>query len=340
MRYALVLSALALWSTPVTAQEHWTSSRPDGHAPLGVMADHTHGAGELMASYRFMYMSMDGLRTDTDGVEPEAVLEDYPVTPTRMPMRMHMLGLMYAPSDRVTLMGMLPILDVEMEHRTRAGGSFTTSSSGVGDATITAMIVVLDRNRQKVHLMAGLGLPTGSIDETGVTPASDPDAVALPYPMQTGSGTLDARPGITYLGQTDVLSWGAQATADLPLGENDRGYTVGSRYDGTGWVAVRWGPWASTSLRIDGSVQGDYSGADASLNASMVPTADPELRDGTRVDLLAGLNLSVPRGPLAGHRVAVEAGFPAYQDLDGPQLERDWVLVAGWQFAWGGRDDH
>ena len=41
----------------------WTAGRPDGHAPLGVMGDHMHGKGEWMASYRYMSMDMDGLRS-------------------------------------------------------------------------------------------------------------------------------------------------------------------------------------------------------------------------------------------------------------------------------------
>ena len=38
------------------------SSRPDGHAPIGVMGDHIHREGEIMFSYRAMMMNMSGLR--------------------------------------------------------------------------------------------------------------------------------------------------------------------------------------------------------------------------------------------------------------------------------------
>jgi hypothetical protein len=34
--------------------------RADDHAPIGVMADHYHEAGEFMFSYRYMSMSMQG----------------------------------------------------------------------------------------------------------------------------------------------------------------------------------------------------------------------------------------------------------------------------------------
>jgi hypothetical protein len=335
----VLVAALLCAATPVMAQEHWTSGRPDGHAPIGVMGDHTHGAGEFMASYRFMYMRMDGLRDGTDGVTPEAVLNDYMVTPLAMPMQMHMVGLMYAPTGRITLMGMVPWVTMEMDHRTRMGGEFTTSSSGIGDVKLSAMIVLWDRARQKLHVNAGISLPTGAIDRTDVTPASAPDEAVLPYPMQLGSGTVDLRPGITYLGQGDFVSWGAQASADIPVGESDREYTVGAAYGGTGWLALRWSDWLSSSIRLAGNIRDDYSGADGALNPMMVPTADPDLRASRRLDFLLGTNFEVAEGSLAGHRLAVEVGFPVYQDLDGPQLETDWVAQVGWQLAWGGRDE-
>ena len=37
----------------------------DGHAPIGVMGDHVHGAGEVMLTYRLMPMAMKGLQNGT-----------------------------------------------------------------------------------------------------------------------------------------------------------------------------------------------------------------------------------------------------------------------------------
>lgn len=38
-------------------------SRPDSHAPIGVMGEHAHKASEVMLSYRFMAMEMRGLQS-------------------------------------------------------------------------------------------------------------------------------------------------------------------------------------------------------------------------------------------------------------------------------------
>ena len=63
----------------------------------------------------------------------------------------------------------------------------------------------------------------------------------------------------------------------------------------------------------------------------MVPTADPNLRGGTRVDVLVGVNFVPPA--LNSLRLAVEAGVPVYQKLDGPQLETDLVFTLGAQYT-------
>jgi len=51
---------------------------------------------------------------------------------------------------------------------------------------------------------------------------------------------------------------------------------------------------------------------------------------GKRADLSLGLNVKVPG---TGHRFAIEVGKPVWQDLDGPQLETDMIITAGWQWA-------
>jgi hypothetical protein len=52
-----------------------------------------------------------------------------------------------------------------------------------------------------------------------------------------------------------------------------------------------------------------------------------------RLDVLAGVNLMMPSGPLAGIRLALEVGIPIYERLDGPALETKWLMTAGLQYA-------
>lgn len=63
----------------------------------------------------------------------------------------------------------------------------------------------------------------------------------------------------------------------------------------------------------------------------MTPTVREALRGGTRLDVPLGLNIHFPGGALKGHRIAAEWHIPVYQNLNGPQLETDWLLTVGWQ---------
>ncbi len=53
---------------------HYDSSRSDSHAPIGVMGDHTHAAGEVMVGVRYMFMEMDGMRYTDSAHQPDAVV--------------------------------------------------------------------------------------------------------------------------------------------------------------------------------------------------------------------------------------------------------------------------
>lgn len=66
-------------------------------------------------------------------------------------------------------------------------------------------------------------------------------------------------------------------------------------------------------------------------NPMMAPTVREALRGGTRLDLPLGLNILFPGGALKGHRIAAEWHIPLYQNLNGPQIETDWLVTVGWQ---------
>ncbi len=310
----------------------WTSMRPDGHAPIGVMGDHIHEKGEFMLSYRFMRMWMEGNRIGTESVDTDRVLQDFMVAPTEMPMNMHMVGAMYAPSDRVTLAGMFPYVTATMDHVTRMGGSFTTESTGFGDVKLSALVGLVQEGSTRAHLNLGVSLPTGSIDQMDVTPASAPNETQLPYPMQIGSGTVDLMPGLTVLGMGRVGSWGAQLSGTIRTGENDRDYSFGNVAQATAWLAFRLTDRVSASVRGMYRTIGDIDGADPTfMNLMMVQTVRTDLQGGSRFDLPLGVNYYFDSGPLKGHRIAVEYQLPLWQDLNGPQMETDGILSIGWQ---------
>ena len=245
---------------------------------------------------------------------------------------MHMFGVMYAPIEDFTLMAMVPAMRLSMDHETRRGTRFTTQSSGLGDVSVTGLYTFWKQQESRIHVNFGGSFPTGTINARGDTPAGP--GQRLPYPMQLGIGTFTLKPGITYFAQSERWNWGGHTSASLPLGRNDHGYRIGNSYVLDGWLSRRWNDSISTSVRTVTSTWGSIHGADPALNPRIVPTADPDLRGGTRVDLRLGISFYVPDGDLARNRFAVELTLPTYQSLKGPQLQVDWGLNVGWQYAW------
>ncbi len=301
---------------------------------LGAMAisgiHHTHDAGEWMLGYSYIFMGMAGNRSGTHELTPAEVLESYMVAPTAMDMQMHMGHFMYAPTDWVTLMGMVPYVRKTMDHEMRNGNRFSTRSGGLGDVKVSALANLYRAGTHRMLLDAGLSLPTGSIDVEGLTPMG---RSRLPYPMQLGSGTFDLLPGFTYLGQTTTWAWGAHTQGTVRLGENHHQYRLGHRFHVTSWAARKMTGWLSSSVRVAGGSWGNVHGADSSLNAAMIPTADPELRAGQHWELLIGANFFALGGRLKGNRVALEWAIPLYQNLEGPQLETGGRLSVAWDLT-------
>lgn len=309
------------------AHDH-SAVRSDDHAPIGVMADHIHEKGEWMLSYRYMDMLMESNYDGSAELSESEVLRSgsgrYMVAPTEMTMRMHMLGAMYAPSDRLTLMVMAPYVEYDMDHVTAMGGAFSTASSGLGDVKVSGLTPV-----GPGVLRVGLSLPTGDLDARDETPMG---RSVLPYPMQLSSGTVDLLLGYTAVAQRPAGSFGGQVSAVLRAGENDEDYRLGNAIEGSLWSTWRVSDPISLSVRARYLLWGDVEGADPRYAmgraGNLVPTVDPDLRGGERLEVLFGIN-----GLIAEHRLSAEVGVPVWQDLDGPQLGTAWSVTLGWQLA-------
>ncbi|MEO1021854.1 MAG: transporter [Bacteroidota bacterium] len=318
----------------------WDGHRPDGHSSINIMGDHTHEKGEIMFSYRLMHMLMDGNRDGTDELALSEILGgtqgtgSYMVAPTEMPMIMHMFGAMYAVSDNVTLMTMIPFLDNSMDHLTAMGQEFTTESGGIGDISVSALYTFFRKRNMKMHWQIGLSLPTGSIEEMDVTPASDPNETILPYPMQIGSGSFDFIPGLTFLHQTSSISYGVQLRSAIRLTDNDNDYRLGDRFETNVWGGYRLTDWLSPQVSARFSTWENISGADDRLNPAMIHTADPLLKGGSRVDLGVGLNLMAPENTsLKGARLGISYEVPVYQYLQGPQMQLTGIATVGVMYS-------
>ncbi|NAS10489.1 nitrous oxide reductase accessory protein NosL [Poritiphilus flavus] len=313
-------------------QDHSHHHGPGHYAPIGIMGDHLHPKGGLMVSLRYMYMSMAGNREGNNQITDEAIYQRFMVAPQQMSMQMYMLGLMYAPDDRITLMLMQNLARRDMDLTARMvmnGGmpmlrDFNTSSSGLGDLKLVALYGIHSAARSSFHLNLGLNLPVGTIDNRDATPMN-PDA-KLPYAMQLGSGTFDLIFGGTLKGNSNRISWGIQQLNTIRTGTNKEDYRFGNLHELHAWTSYEISGKLSSSLRISGSTEGSISGADPELNPIMVTTTDPDNYGGELLRGSLGVTVCAANSKLV---IGGEVGLPLYQNYNGIFMDEEFLINAG-----------
>ncbi|WDE00105.1 transporter [Thalassomonas actiniarum] len=367
---AFTLSLAMAAFLPATSYGHGTghanfSSQPDAHAPIGVMADHMHKTGEWMLSYRYMHMDMNGLLRGSKSLSAGDynANTDFMVRPKEMTMKMHMLGLMYAPSDNITLMAMAPWLDNEMDlamsgmsmgsdnmhsdnmhsgamtSGSMTESNFSTDASGLGDITLGALIKLpwpgslLNSRHQRLHANVTFTLPTADSSERDTTPMSE--NALLPYGMQTGFDTWQLETGITYGGNQarGNFSWGAQLLWKTALENNNQGYKPGNQLTLNSWLAYRLSHQLSFSLRLNHIDKDAIEGSDKRINPMMAATAVPANYEQEKTSLFLGANYLFTEGNLKGHRLAAEIGRDIDEDYAGIGMDSGTVFILGWQKA-------
>ena len=191
----------------------------------------------------------------------------------------------------------------------------------------------------------------------------------MDYGMQLGSGTWDFRPSLTYTGQSNDFSWGAQANGIVRMeNKNDSGYRLGDLFQGTVWGGYNLTNWLTATVRgvytVQGSVQGQFAGSargqfkdqsrvcstekqsifDEFGNETVIEVPVycdssilkfgsqdyPRNYGGRFWDVGFGLSATVSTGDFAGNRFAVEWLQPVHTDFNGYQLDRDGALSATW----------
>ena len=308
------------------------------------MFDHVHAGGGFMVGYRYFFSDYGGLQKNGKSINTQEVFHDgFSMAPVSMEMHMHMLEVMWSPTDWLTLMVMPMFMEMDMTMQAGGGhsehgehghgghdmphGTHSHGTSGFGDTNLSAIFRLWQANHHQLLGTFGINIPTGSVDEKV-------DGKYTHYMMQLGSGTWDLTPSVTYKGHAGSVFWGAQYLAALRLQEeNDSGYRLGNMHQATAWAGIDICQWANITGRVayrhDGQIRGHYDGPH---NHSSPPDLQVNY-GGDSLDLGVGVNFVIPKGMLKGNRLGIEALWPVWQDLNGIQLERDFTLVAGWQWS-------
>lgn len=311
--------------------------RPDGLAPIGVIGDHTlEAGGQFLISYRYNSIMADGMRDGTGDVGTNEVLQNFTYAPTNMQSQRHMALIEYGVTDDLTILGMLPYVNIGIDQVTSTGDKIFNRAVDPGDIIFQALYVLWRGDRQQVHLNLGMQFPLG-VQESDRFPPT-PTSPDKGYPLQISSGTYDFMPGLTYRGQNDDWTWGVQGTGMIRFGLNNQDYKFGNRFQLTGWAARKLSDNLSLSARLDSNIWANVFGAYPQLNQALTPTNRPDYQGGRRIDILFGANFYLPGRDLPSsvgdylpsQWFSVEGGVPVYQSLMGPQLKTSWIITAGW----------
>lgn len=291
---------------------------------------------------RFRYLwrrtKAQGMMASDRDASPNFIFQNpnQPFTETSraLDVSVHTLEVAYAPHPRTTLIAQVPIVMRDLETVDVLGVRRKDQTEGLGDVLLGLAVPFIRKRNQMSHVHVAFDFPTGSSREHGR------NGIRLPYDSQLGNGSVDFEWGWTYRGSHARFSWGGQALGRHAIEANGHGYREGSRFEGSLWGGARIAAGLSATARAVWQKSSNLHGHDPlydtapNLAGEQVdnPAKASQARGGTRLFLAPGLAWDLP-GVLRGNRLSVEVALPVYQNLDGPQLEQDWNVTTGWQWA-------
>ena len=321
---------------------------PRPPAPMGVFGADMPAAGKFVLAIAPIWANLSGQLIGTQSVSSQFIAANTPwwVDPTRklrlVPQNIAIASqtgiVSYGLAENLAVIVTASIVEKRLEALTFRGPSGITplgrsypNTFGLADFTTSAVYKVYQDPVHRVQVNLGFAYPfsynTARFDllqANGTTPN-----IRAFYGMQPGSGTFDVLPGVVYAGNIDKWSWGLSYRARLPLAKNAQNWRFGDLHEFNGWAGYTIIPNVTATLRANGTTQSQISGFDPQILGPAVPT-NPAFYGGQRIELFGG---GVLNGKLIGHdqvSVAFEAGLPVYQNLNGPQIRKNWQ--AGFSF--------
>lgn len=315
---------------------------PPPPAPLGVFGADMPPAGKLVVSIIPQFANASTMLKGTRAVSPEEVVTTtrWHVDPAKMlrgvPQNAFVatqtVALAYGVTTDLSVVATIGMAEKTLDFltfkgasgATRLGPSYTGTDS-LADATVSAIYRIYADPVHRVQLNLGMSFPSGGNQNSFTLLQADGTYLTSRafYAMQIGSGTFDIMPGAVYAGHLGRWSWGVSYRARLPLAANPQGYLYGDLHTFDGWGGYSWIPGLTTTLRVNASLQGPIRGSDP-LIAGKAPAANPNFYGGQRIELFGGATISGKFVGLDDVSMAIEGGPVVHQNLNGPQLSKNW----------------
>ena len=204
----------------------------------------------------------------------------------------------------------------------------------IADASASLVWRAYEDPIHRLKFNLGMSFPTGSNHNLGgavLATNGSYNVTEAFYGMQPGTGTFDLMPGALYAGTIAPWSWGLSYRARVALGYNPEGYRWGNYQEVNGWLGYTFLPGLTTTFRANFNVQSQIGGADWYL-AGKLQSANPLYYGGKRIEVYGGADIDGKLFGYPGFSIGIEAGVPVYQNLNGPQLAKNWM--AGMALRW------
>jgi len=319
--------------------------------PLSVFGDNLPDPGKLTISVIPTFYDNAHVLVGTQNVAPQQVVTYYkwywdPLVPlTTVPQEqfgeMQTLTLAYGVVKDVSLVVTAGTIERHSYLNIFYGssnlierGTSTPGIDTIADASASIVWRAYEDPVNRIKFNLGMSFPTGSNHNIGGAVLSTTGTYAINeafYGMQPGTGTFDVMPGVLYAGTIAPWSWGLSYRARLPLGVNPEGYMWGNYQELNGWFGYTWIPGLTTTFRTNFNIQNQIVGADWWLIGKL-PSANPLWYGGKRIEVYGGADIDGKIFGYPGFSIGLEAGVPVYQNLNGPQLAKNWM--AGMALRW------
>jgi hypothetical protein len=332
--------------------------------PIGVFGLDIPAPGKLVLSITPTFANLSGMKMGTRTVWNEYIVSTVPfflnpqqpvrIVPQNIAVQTQIVGLNYGVTKDLCVVLNAGMIEKSLEALVFKGASGIQplarnypNTASLADFSLSGVYRVYQDDMHRIQVSLGVSFPTGSNRATFsnfVLPNGTAANLRAFYGMQLGTGTYDIMPGIVYAGYLGPWSWGLSYRGRFPLGPNPQGYTWatipelqqwggytlnpkgymwGDLHELNGWTGYTWLPGFTTTFRVNATMQGAIRGWDPEIRGAAVP-ANPLFFGGQRVELFGGGTIS---GKFIGYEnwtLGVEAGLPVYQNLNGPQIMKNW----------------
>lgn len=337
---------------------------PPPPGPIGIFGLDIPAPGKLVLSVTPTFANLSGLLMGRQRVFNEYVVSTTPfvlnpqqtirILPQNIAVRTQIVGLNYGITKDLCVVLNAGMIEKSLEALVFKGASGIQplarnypDTASLTDFNLSGVYRVYQDDVHRVQISLGVSVPTGSNHATFnnfVLPSGVAANIRAFYGMQLGTGTYDVMPGIVYAGYVGPWSWGLSYRGRFPLAPNPEGYTWatipelkrwggytlnpkgymwGDLHEVNGWGGYTWTPGFTTTFRVTATMQGAIRGWDPEIRGPAGP-ANPLFYGGQRVEVFGGGTLS---GKFIGYEnwtLGVEAGLPVYQNLNGPQIMKNW----------------